>query len=61
MNFSDQNIGLPQFSELTSRSNSIQITSGYEVSAAQLHGGQSTVFTTASTSDETKQSIVVSV
>ncbi|KAK0078841.1 hypothetical protein PV325_002039 [Microctonus aethiopoides] len=56
--FSEHNGGLPQFSELTSRSNSVS-SSSYIASSTQLHGAQSPVYTTSSTNDESKQSIMV--
>lgn len=56
--FSEHNGGLPQFSELTSRSNSVS-SSSYIAASTQLHGAQSPVYTTSSTNDESKQSIMV--
>ncbi|KAH0550350.1 zinc finger protein 135-like [Cotesia glomerata] len=59
MNFSEQNgiQGLPQFSEITSRANFIS-SSNFTTTSAQLLGVQSSVYTTTTSSDSGKQTIL---
>lgn len=60
MNFLENNSiqGLPQFSEITSRSNSLT-NSTYSVNPSQIVAPSSTVYTTTPGLDQAKQTLLV--